>query len=319
MKKIMILILICALTAALAGGLSGCGSSSKQVTYKVYFSNASHDDILSMDYTMSKTGMDDLYTMVTELFDQMFNKDYTSEDLFPVKPDTVTVRSYNVGTDRVLTVDFDSGYLEMTNVQEIILRAATVLTVIQLNGINGVRFTVEGEPVTYSDGTEIGTMTDDDFVNILLTETGMLRQETDVLLYFSNESGTYLVPVKAHFVTSNNNTSMEEFIVTQLLKGPSDYEGLYPTISESVELISVVSTDNICYVNFGGSFLEQDNQPVSDELMIYSIVNSLCRLSYVDHVQFLIDGEPADKLHTITDISAPFSRNVSFETPDYYE
>ncbi|MBE6016624.1 MAG: hypothetical protein E7233_03290 [Lachnospiraceae bacterium] len=318
-KKIISLILACTLAAGLIGGLSACGSSSASSTISVYYTNSSHDDILAMDYAISDTAMDDLYTMITELFDQMFNKDYTADDLFSAKPDKVAILSYSVGSDKVLTVDFDGGYLEMTNVEEIILRAAIVLTVIQLNGINGVRFTVENEPIRYSDGTEIGTMTADDFVNILLTETGMLRQETDVLLYFANEAGTYLVPVRSHFVTSNNNTSMEEYIVTQLIKGPADYEGLYPTISDSVELISVVSSDNTCYVNFSESFLEQDNQPVSDELMIFSIVNSLCRLSYIDYVQFLIDGDPASRLHTITDISSPFSRDVSFETPDYYE
>lgn len=318
-RKIISLILACTITAGLLGGLSGCGRSSNTVTFSVYYSNSSHDDILKMDYAMSETAMDDLYTMVTELFDQMFNKDYTADDLFSAKPENVSIRSYSVGSDRVLTVDFDSGYLKMTNVQEIILRAAIVLTVIQLNGVNGVRFTVENDPIRYSDGTEIGTMTADDFVNILLTETGMLKQETDVLLYFANSAGTYLIPVKSHFVTSNNNISMEEYIVTQLIKGPVDHEDLYPTISDNVELISVVSSEDICYVNFTESFLEQDNQPVNDELMIFSIVNSLCRLSYIDYVQFLIDGDPASRLHTITDISSPFSRDVSFETPDYFE
>ena len=262
---------------------------------------------------MKESGLDDLNTMISDLFDQMFNRDYTSDQMFSAKPDDVEIRSFSINSDNVLTVDFNSSYLAMSNVEEIILRSALVLTVIQIRGISGVRFTVINTPITYSDGTEIGTMTDDDFVNILLTETGMLSKETDVTLYFTDESGSQLVPVTSHFVTSNNNTSIEEYIVTKLIAGPDADSSAYPTISDSVELISVASSEDICYVNFGESFLEQDFQPVSDEIMIYSVVNSLCRLTYINYVQFLIDGEPADKLHTVTDISLMFTRNRSLE------
>lgn len=312
-RRLISLIMMIVLCVTAAGTFSACSGSDQADTYSVYYTNSSHDDIQSMDYTLSDSGKDDLYTMVTELFDQMFYKDYTADQLFSSKPDGVDIRSYNIDDDGILTVDFEGAYLDMTNVEEIILRSSVVLTVIQVNGVKGIRFTVLNNPITYSDGSEIGTMTDDDFVNILLTETGMLRQETDVTLYFANEEGNSLVPVIYHFVTSNNNTSIEEFIISQLIAGPSVESGTYPTISSNVELISVVSSDDICYVNFGENFLDQEPQPVSDEIMIYSIVNSLCRLTYINRVQILVNGEPADKLHTLTDISAPFSRNRSYE------
>ena len=74
-------------------------------------------------------------------------------------------------------------------------------------------------------------------------------------------------------------------------------------------MISVVTTDYICYVNFDPSFLEQ-NQVVSDELMIYSIVNSLCELPYVNGVQLLVDVESEIMLHKTFSLAQVLRRNT---------
>ena len=312
LKKLFSLILVICLAACECCMVCSCSKDAENNAIKVYYTNVSRDDLVSLEYIPSSSPSD-TELLVNELLDQMFNKDYQTEQCFSVKPDGVAINSVVIDEVNTLNIDFNDAYLQMTNVQEIILRAAAVLTLIQIDKLNGVKFTVDGNPITYSDGEVIGTMTADDFVNILLTETGMLKQETDVLLYFTNESGTLLMPVTSHFVTSSNNTSMELYIVESLIAGPGEGSGVYPVMSNDVELISVVSSDNICYVNFGESFLEQEAQPVSDEILIYSIVNSLCRLSYIDKVQFLIDGENADKMHTVTDLSQPFSRNKNLE------
>ena len=293
--------------------MTACGSSSAGQTYMVYFANSSSDDIQHIEYTIVDYQTKDIYSKVSELLYQMFDADYTDDHMYSAKPDSVTVNDYVINSDGVLTVDFSDEYLMLSNVQEIILRSAIVLTVIQVEGISGVSITVNGKPIRYTSGQEIGTMTADDFVNILLNENGMLKQETDVILYFANADGTALIPVTSHLEISNNNASIEEYILGQILAGPETGNGVYPTISSSVELINVVTSDKVCYVNFGQSFLDQDLQPVSDEIMIYSIVNSLCRLSYVNSVQFLVDGETVSALHTVTDISTPFSRNRSLE------
>ena len=182
---------------------------------------------------------------------------------------------------------------------------------IQQNDVTQVAVTVEGEPLTDSKGEEIGRMDAGNFVDILLTEEGMLRQETDLTLYFTDETGTKLIPAMYHFTISNSNSSMEEYILQQLKTGPA-IDSTYRTMAENVEIISVITKNKVCTVNFGSNFLNQD-QPVSDEIMIYSIVNSLCSLSYVDSVQFMVDGRSDVKLHTITDLSTPFRRNRSLE------
>lgn len=291
--------------------LIACDESVDVNVYEVYYINSTKDDLMSRDYTMQNTD-GTIYDRIDDIINQMFGKNYTDDDFYSAKPENVTINSYVV-EDSILTFDFNNAYLEMTNVQELLLRAAIVMSIIQLDGVDGIRINVNGEPITYSDGNVIGTMNADDFVNILLTETGMLKQETDVILYFANENGDSLIPVRSHFITSGNNSSIEEYILNMIIAGPEDGSGAYPTISPDVELISVISSDDICYVNFTESFLEQEPQPVSDELLIYSIVNSLCRLTFIKSVQFLINGEIASTLHTITDLSKPFTRNRNLE------
>lgn len=305
---------ICVLMAAvMLLSLAACQNTRSGKSYNVFFVNASGDDIMQAEYIMQDYQTKDSYTKVSELLHQMFNVDYSDQNMFSALPAQVQLVDYVMDGEGILTVDFSGEYLELTNVQEIMLRASLVLTVIQVENIAGVKVTVDGDPIKYSNGRQIGVMTADDFVNIILSESGMLTQETDIILYYANEDGSQLVPVTKHLAITSNNVSIEEYIISQLIDGPQDSPGAFPVISSSVELINVVTSDMTCYVNFSDTFLEQEQQPVNDEIMIYAIVNSLCRLTYVGSVQFLINGEAADTLHTVFDISQPFSRNRQLE------
>jgi len=83
--------------------------------------------------------------------------------------------------------------------------------------------------------------------------------------------------------------SKEEFIVKRLIEGPDEKE--YNRIfSKDIKLISVMTTDNICYVNFNSNFLTEQIVG-SPELAIYSIVNSLSELNYVHKVQIMVNGD----------------------------
>lgn len=212
--------------------------------------------------------------------------------------------------DGIVTLDFNSAYANMSNVREIIVRASVVLTLIQVPGITGVAITVGDAPIMNSNGEIIGTMTQDSFVNVLLTEEGMLKQETDLNIFFADETGTRLSPVPYRFTIDNSNYSMEEYILSRLLEGPANGES-GRTLAKGVTLNGVVTTDHVCYVNFGEDFLNQE-QLVSDEIMIYSIVDSLCQLPYVYSVKFLVDGETDVMLHGSFDLSNPFVYDAAY-------
>ena len=305
-SRILVLMIFCALLIA---SLSGCGKSSgaPEDTFMVYYCNRDADDLVYQERVIKDASSLEQVDLVQKLLDTMFTEDPEETTYYSVKPKAVNLNGLII-KDGVATLDFDSNYLKMSNVREIILRSAVVLTLIQVNGIDGVVFTVEGEALTDAKGNAIGTMTRDQFVNVLLNEEGMLKQETDLRVYFADEANGKLVPVIYRFTIDNSNSSLEEYILSKLIEGPE--KGVAnPTLTKGVKVISVATTEYICYVNFDSSFLEQ-NQTVSDELMVYSIVNSLCELPYVNGVQILVDGESEIMLHKTLDLSQILRRKT---------
>ncbi len=305
MRKLAKSIVMLLLAALCAGMLSSCastggGQADDEEGLMVYYLNAAKDDIVYRRVKVQEDVKVETLQMVDFLLMQMFETDLSQEQIYSAKPNGIEILNRMI-SDSVLTLDFNDAYLDMTNVEEILLRASLVLTMIQVPEVTSVVFTVNGAPLTDSTGKEIGAMNASNFVNILLNEEGMLKQETDLTIYYTDETGTKLIPSKSHFTISNSNSSMEEYIVQQIKTGP-DKEGLYRTMAPDVDILSVVTSEDVCYVNLGSNFLEQE-QPVSDEILIYSIVNSLCLLDYVSSVQFLIDGHSDENLHTVVDLS----------------
>ena len=59
------------------------------------------------------------------------------------------------------------------------------------------------------------------------------------------------------------------------------------TLPSSVKVLSVSVNDGICYVNLD-STLDNAGGNVSEQLRIYSIVDSLCELDAINRVQIII-------------------------------
>ena len=80
-----------------------------------------------------------------------------------VFPEDVEVTECNI-SGGILAVDFNSAYLQMENLEEKLVRAAVVQSLVRIDGINAVYFSVEGENLKDGDGRPIGLMNEDDFV-----------------------------------------------------------------------------------------------------------------------------------------------------------
>lgn len=200
-------------------------------------------------------------------------------------PKKVIVNSYNL-LDGILTLDFSEEYLEISKDEEVLIRAAVVLTLTQIESVDYVAFTVNDSALTRRDGTIIGNMQATDFVDNYGSDNNIVFS-TRFILYYGNEDSSNL---KECDVMENytGEESKEEFIVKRLIEGPDEkgYNRIFP---KDVKLISVMTTDNICYVNFDSNFLTEQIVG-SPELAIYSIVNSLSELNYVHKVQIMVNG-----------------------------
>lgn len=201
----------------------------------------------------------------------------------------------------ILDVDFNSAYLEMGALEEKLVRAAVVQSLVLVEGINAVSFTVDGEMLEDSTGFPVGLMNGDDFVEN--TGSSPTAYQTDTLtLYFADKEGDSLVPQEMD-VRYSSNVSREKLIVEKLMQGPSG-SGAYPTINPDANLLSVTIKDGICYVNFDSTFLT-GAYDVLPEVTVYSIVNSLVEGTEAEKVQITINGETDAKYMEAVDLSRP--------------
>lgn len=212
----------------------------------------------------------------------------------------------------ILEIDFSGEYSDMGNIREKLMRAAVVQSLVRIDGVNAVAFTVAGEPLTDKNGMEIGLMNEDDFVET--TASSPSAYQTDTLtLYFANKNGDKLVAKKVD-VRYSSNVSKDKLIVEKLMQGPGETGG-FPTINPDTNLLSVTTKDKICYVNFDNTFLT-GAYDILPELTVYSIVNSLVEGTEATQVQITINGETNATYMETVDLAQPFEADMDLVAAD---
>ena len=308
MKRIISLILIFSMALLLAFSFTACEMTNEaSYDYEIFYTNSTKDDVVSLGVNIeNKDSLSDA-EIAEELLNQLFNE--TLEDgvhYLPISSDF----KYN-GVDingSNAAVDFDGDFSNLSNVEIQILKASIGLTLSQIESINTFTVTSGGSIVTDKNGNVLNMIRTDSFVGLNDQSSELLEKDFSLDIYFSNKAGNLLVLKTLNF-KETENVSSEEIIINALKEGVNDGSAdAYPTLSSDCELINVSTIDGICYVNFDENFLDQESS-VNDEVMVYSIVNSLCNLSYVDSVKFLVEGDPNVNLHMTIDLSLPLTAN----------
>lgn len=294
--------ILAALSAALA--LSACGAEEEQNenTVQIYYISNSETKVEAHPHVMESTDTE-------EKIDELIQCLSTSPEKLEYKaPLLMGFQVLNVSWDgEKVLLDVDRSYLNLSTAAEVLTRASVVRTLTQLDKVNYVGITVEGNQLSDSLGNVVGWMNADQFIDNNGNEINTYDQ-VRVMLYFAGEDGTNLIAAyrEKYYSTS---IPLERFVVDELIAGPSGHvEGLYPTINPATKVISVMTKDGICYVNMDESFLTVVNN-VSTDVSVYSIVNSLVELNNVNKVQILINGETPSGFQTNT-----FERNLDIVT-----
>lgn len=134
----------------------------------------------------------------------------------------------------------------------------------------------------------------------------------EVTLYFANkkyadtgdESLEKLIGEKRN--VEYGDTTLEEAIVRELMKGPEDKENLYTEIPSTAKLIGVEVADGTAFVNFASEGMYGGS--MQETFTINQVVASLVELESVDRVQFLLDGKKSDSLMGHYSIEEPFDK-----------
>lgn len=286
--------------------LLGCGRKGSvplaEDEYIIYYINTAMDTLVENRYIAQESEPDKL---VEELMTELIDVPADVEALSAL-PDKVTYQGFS-RDENVVYLNFDTNYQSMTAVREIMARAAISKTLSQINGVEYISIRTGEQPLLDALGQSVGLISANSFVNNISNVNSF--EKTTLLLYFSDDTGTKLIP-ETREVFYDMNTSKERLVVDELIKGPGGSEGLKATIPGETKVVSVTMNEGICYVNFDEGFLNVIPD-VLDSITIYSIVDSLSELPGVTRVQILINGKSDNSYNTIS-LETSVERNLDY-------
>ncbi len=306
-------IISAAILLLIAAGLSACGRGRQEgsYSYTIYYVNKEGTHVVSEEY-VTDTSAENKEKLLQE-FVQILRD--TSERPEYLSPLTEFYQGYALNEGQI-NLDFGEGYIKQDPIVEVLCRAAVVRTMTQIDGIDTVTFSVQGEALVDAIGIPVGAMTADSFIDNAGTEINAYV-DTEFRLYFANETGDALTEVSRN-VIYNSNISMEQQVVEELIKGPQESDVIgnetgYPTINPAVTILGVTVRDRVCYVNLSEEFLTPVYN-VTSQVALYSIVNSLVELPGVNKVQISIDGNTDVTFRDSVSLTTVFERDLDIIT-----
>lgn len=286
--------------------ITGCSGqeamkAENTISYDLYFLNNEETKVFSKEILIEEG---DTASQLSALIEAMRTKQDDLETHAALDYD-FSVLSVSLDGEQVI-MNLDEKYLLLKPTTAVLIRAAIVRTLTQVEGVTCVSFQIAGTPLTDSAGNPLGNLTADMFIDNAGTEINAY-QTTTLTLYFADENGDRLVSEKRE-VEYNSNIALEKIVVEQLLAGP-EKEDSYPMINPATTILSVAVKDGICYVNLSQDFLTQIYNVTSD-VTLYAITNSLVELTNVNKVQILVEGETDVLYNEKVSLNTVFERNL---------
>ena len=177
---------------------------------------------------------------------------------------------------------------------------------LQIDGVYDVEFTVNEQPLMNKDEQAIGVMDEGSFLEDQ-ENISNYNEYSYITIYFSDSTGKKLKEYNEQ-IEFEPNVPVEQIVMNQLLNGPQE-KGYKDTIPKGTKVNSVVTKEGICYIDLSSEFLAQQ-EGVSPEVVIYSVVNSLAELPTVNKVQFTVNGEKVKKYQETVTFSGVIERNL---------
>lgn len=306
MKGKKVLCILC--TVILVFGMTGCGEKTDKqlMSYQVFYINSDGSGLTGKTYQL-KDAKQDLVSVIKELIIRLQTPQ--DESLKSPIDEGIQVVDYQIKENQ-LSVYFSAGYNNKSGLDEILSRAAIVKTLCQIQEIEYVEFYVEDQPLMLS-GNAVGLMSQESFVDELNPQDQ--KQSKETVLYFANKQGNRLKKITTD-ITYNAVEPIARLLVEQLIAGVSSIQNIDETklqsaVPSKTTLNNLTIRDNICYLDLSKDFEQQDPN-VSSEVIVYSIVDTLCELPEVTKVQFSVDGEQKEKYGDLEGFNKPLERNL---------
>lgn len=306
MKKIIWTIFLVLTSLVLFTGCFGKKQKEKQENENgimLYYLNPEATKLLSYQDEMEQEGKSQ-----EEIIISIIEKLKKSPDLSKYRVPVTDEMGFQKVTvqESYVSLDFGTNYSKLDPTLEILYRAAIVKSVVQVPFINNVEITMNGQPIMDRDGQVIGIMNEKSFTD---QDNSFVNYSMygGISLYFADKSGKKLVEHPTQLAISNN-VPIEQVILEQLIAGAMESDFIR-TVPQGTKVIKTSIKDGICYIDLNKKFLD-GVEGVKDEVVIYSIVNSLVELPTVSQVQFTIEGERVAKYRETIDFDGFFERRL---------
>lgn len=185
----------------------------------------------------------------------------------------------------IVGVDLSQAYGGLVGVDLTMADYCITLTLTQLEGVEGVRITVNGGELPYR-SRQLFRRED-----VVFSGAEEEPVELSAALCF-RRAGTGELAVELRVFRLTESESPTLAVLEGLLAGPEDEE-LEPILPEGVEVYSARVDDGVCYADFSAALLAGMPEDQEErELVLRSITETLCSLSNVQSVEVLVEGEP---------------------------
>lgn len=305
MKKTGILLTFLAMLLV----LGGCSKKAKEENeYTIYHVNTEGTRLTECQYAPTAETFDDL---MAELLGEL--KKAPSGEASALKSG-VSVEGYERGID-ALRIDFSQSYYDLSNTDEVLLRAAVVKTFCQIPGVAKVMITVGSEQLRDAEGQPVPAMDANSFID---TKEGGINSYlyAKLSLYFPDAGGKSLQK-EIRTLHYSSNMVLERVIVEQLIEGPEE-KGEQAIFTDAVKIQNVSIKDGVCTVSLDA---EANRTPaestVTPEAALYAVVNSICATcDDITGVRFEIEGDASASFRGEVALDQEFSMNRSYLPDD---
>lgn len=300
MKKYILYLLLIAVLVISAGCTNGADPDPGEpelITENIlfYYGSEGNETFVSEERQITYPEGDDKYeAALIELIKGPENPAYVGNI-----PENTEVYG-TIEQSRDLIVSLSDDFLSFGgSVAEIVAVGSIVNTLTQFDEIERVKILVEGEEYIGPSGEPRG------FMRTFTQE----NDETDVILYFSNQQATAVV-AETRTISVPPGATLEDTIIivlAELIEGPQLPE-LEPTIPSEVGILSVFIEDEIAYIDFSEEMHTQHGGGAAGESMtINSLVNTVTEFAGIELVKLTVAGEPMNLEHAI--LVDPLPRN----------
>lgn len=282
-------------------------SRNKEGKIDLYYLNAQEDGFKKVPYTLENK--EDIKKASFEVIYKLSDTEGNNTNKYKASVfDGIAVNDVTVSKDGTVNVDFGAAYGQLSHVKEVLLRTSVVKSLLQINGIQGITFSVNGSSLLDTDKVPVGLMD----ANTILTDDGeksIYSAKKKVKLYYTNETGDKLIPCLKE-ITVENNVPLETQVLLMLKNPPRSKKNLKSPLPKDFHVNQTQIMNNICYVDLS-SDIENAVADVKEKVTVYAMVNSLTDLDTAYQVQFTIDGKRVSKLNEFEKFDTLLTSNFS--------